>query len=199
MYTPQLQKKAVLSHISVLQLEIICEIAYNIQNNKNLDVKEDTKHEIKKKNKLISALANKKLNSNEKAGLIQKKTSEKVGENSKIEQEADKVLEGKEEGKVGEENNKKREEGSIEQGVEKQPHNSQIKHKIELRKRKHTIYGNGRAVVNLPSPGVQERPVYRTLGRVDFFNHNPQNTEGKAEQLLIAGNESLKKVSVGGG
>ncbi len=50
------------------------------------------------------------------------KTSVKVGENKKIEQEGgDRVVEEKEEGKVSERNNKKRDEGSIEQGCEKQP------------------------------------------------------------------------------
>ncbi len=63
LYTPQVQKKAVLSHISVLQLEAICEIAYNIHTNKNLLLEDKGNDQIKKKNRLISALANKKLNS----------------------------------------------------------------------------------------------------------------------------------------
>ncbi len=40
--------------------------------------------------------------------------------------------------------------------------------------------------------------MYRILGEGDFLSHNPQSSEGKAEQLLIAENESLKKVSRGG-
>ncbi len=46
LYTPQVQKKAVLSHISILQLEAICEIAYNIHSNKNLELKDEAKRQI---------------------------------------------------------------------------------------------------------------------------------------------------------
>ncbi len=79
----------------------------------------------------------------------------------------------------------KRKEGLIEQGSEKDPLNSKIKRKIDLRKRKHTIYGKWRAVVNLPSPGLRERPVYRSLGESDLLTDNHQRSEGKAEQLVI--------------
>ncbi len=65
-----MQKKAILSHISVLQLEAICEIAYNIRSNKNLVLDDEAKRGIRKKNRLISALANKKFNSSEKVILV---------------------------------------------------------------------------------------------------------------------------------
>ncbi len=71
LYNPQVQKKAVLSHISILQLGVICEIAYNIHSNKNLVLQ--AKCGIRKKNRLISALAKKKMNSSEKVILVQKK------------------------------------------------------------------------------------------------------------------------------
>ncbi len=66
LYTPQLQKKAVLSHVSLLQFEAICEIAHNIVKNKWFVLDVDIRHKLKKKNRVISVLANKKANSSKK-------------------------------------------------------------------------------------------------------------------------------------
>ncbi len=71
---PKLQKKAVLSHVSLIQLEAICEIAHNITKIKVWcwmwisDI-----HKLMKKNMVISILANKKANSSKKVALIKRK------------------------------------------------------------------------------------------------------------------------------
>ncbi len=128
------------------------------------------------------------------------KRSAKVGRNFKIDrEEIDKVDVEKEEGKVSMQKNGRGEEGSFEQQGDTQPPKSKIKSKIELRKRKHTIYGKKSAVINLPSPGMPERLVYRILGKRDFLSDSPQRSEGKVEQLLFAENKSVMKVSGMGG
>ncbi len=50
-----------------------------------------------------------------------------------------------------------------------------IKGKIGLRKRKCTVYGRGRAVVELPSPGIPDKPLYRILGRGEMVGWYPPN------------------------
>ncbi len=53
LYTPQFQKKAVLSHVSVSQLEAICEIVYNIITHKDLILEEMAKKQITKKKRFL--------------------------------------------------------------------------------------------------------------------------------------------------